>query len=155
MSDRDDIIGILDSVPHRYPFLLVDRVIETVPGERMTAIKNVTFNEPCFTGHFPGQPVMPGVLIVEALAQAGLILGMRTAQEQDEDMLVYFAGIDKARFKRRVVPGDQLQLNVELISAKRRMWHFKGEATVEGQVACSAELRAIPGKADGAANGKG
>lgn len=152
MNERDDIIGILNSVPHRFPFLLVDRVIETEPGKRLTAIKNVTFNEPFFTGHFPGEPVMPGVLIIEALAQAGLILGMRTAQEEDERRLVYFAGIDKARFKRRVIPGDQLELKVDLISAKRRLWHFRGEATVDGKLACSAGLLAIPGWADEDAN---
>lgn len=152
MSDRDDIIGILNSVPHRYPFLLVDRVIETHPGKRLTALKNVTINEPFFQGHFPGEPVMPGVLIIEALAQAGLILGMRTVQEKDEDTLVYFAGIDKARFKRRVVPGDQLTLKVELLSAKKRIWHFNGEATVDGKLACRAGLLAIPGKADEDAN---
>lgn len=155
MSDRDDIIGILNAVPHRFPFLLVDRVIETDPGKRLTAIKNVTVNEPFFPGHFPGQPVMPGVLIVEALAQAGLILGMRTAEAQDEDTLVYFAGIDKARFKRRVVPGDQLMLNVELISARRRGWRFNGEATVDGKLACRAGLMAIPSQADGADHADG
>lgn len=155
MNDRDDIIGILNSVPHRFPFLLVDRVIETDPGKRLTAIKNVTMNEPFFTGHFPGQPVMPGVLIVEALAQAGLLLGMRTAQAQDEGTLVYFAGIDKARFKRRVVPGDQLTLKVELVAAKRRVWRFQGEATVDGKLACSAGLMAIPGQADGDADAEG
>lgn len=155
MSDRDDIIGILRSVPHRFPFLLVDRVIDYAPGEWLTAIKNVTINEPFFPGHFPGQPVMPGVLIVEALAQAGLLLGMRTAGPQEEGTLVYFAGIDKARFKRRVVPGDQLTLKVDLVSAKRRAWRFEGEATVDGKVACSAGLMAIPAPADGEPSAEG
>lgn len=149
---------ILAEIPHRFPFLLVDRVLSCTPGERLTAIKNVTINEPFFPGHFPGEPVMPGVLILEALAQAGLLLGMRTAGPQEEGTLVYFAGIDKARFKRQVTPGDQLRLEVELVSAKRRLWRFRGEARVGDDLACSAELMAIPVKtsapADGGADGE-
>ena len=111
MSEQHDIRAIMRMVPHRFPFLLVDRVLECEPGQSITAIKNVTINEPFFPGHFPGHPVMPGVLILEALAQAGLILGMRTVNSAD-GTIVYFAGIDKARFKRQVVPGDQLLLKI-------------------------------------------
>ena len=139
-----DIRAILAEIPHRFPFLLVDRVLECVPGEHIVALKNVTMNEPFFPGHFPEQPVMPGVLIVEAMAQAGLLLGLRTAGPQEEGTLVYFAGIDKARFKRQVVPGDQLTLRVSRGSAKRRLWRFHGEAYVGDDLACSAELMAIP-----------
>lgn len=150
MSDNtslDDIRAIMREIPHRYPFLLVDRVIECRPGESITAIKNVTFNEPFFPGHFPEFPVMPGVMILEALAQAGLILGLRTV-DADEDTLVYFAGIDKARFKRRVVPGDQLALKLELGNARKRLWRFHAEAWVEEELACKAEMMAFPGKRD-------
>jgi len=145
---QNDIRAIMREVPHRFPFLLVDRVIDCQPGKSITAIKNVTFNEPFFPGHFPGHPVMPGVLILEALAQAGLILGMRTV-DADDGTIVYFAGIDKARFKRQVVPGDQLTLKLELGSAKRRLWRFYAEAWVEDELACRADMMAIPGQRDG------
>src|SRR5699024_1445514 len=139
--NQDDIRSIMQQVPHRYPFLLVDRVIDCPPGKSITAIKNVTINEPFFTGHFPGHPVMAGVLILEALAQAGLILGMRS-EEADDGTVVYFAGIDKARFKRLVVPGDQLTLKLELISTKRRLWKFYAEARVGDELACRADMMA-------------
>ncbi len=145
---KDDIRAIMRQVPHRFPFLLVDRVLSCEPGKSITAIKNVTINEPFFPGHFPEHPVMPGVLILEALAQAGLILGMRTVAAE-EGTLVYFAGIDKARFKRQVVPGDQLILKLELNSAKKRLWRFHAEAWVGDALACRADMMAIPGKADG------
>lgn len=144
----DDIRALMREVPHRYPFLLVDRVIDCQPGKSLTAIKNVTINEPFFPGHFPGQPVMPGVLILEALAQAGLILGMRTV-DSESGAVVYFAGIDKARFKRRVVPGDQLTLKLELRSTKRRLWRFHADAWVEHELACRADMMAIPEQRNG------
>lgn len=147
------IKAILAEIPHRFPFLLVDRVVSCTPGERLTAIKNVSINEPFFPGHFPGEPVMPGVLILEALAQAGLLLGLRTAGVREAGAIVYFAGIDKARFKRQVVPGDQLLLEVELVSAKRRLWRFRGEARVGEELACSAELMAIPARSSASADG--
>lgn len=150
MNEQDDIRSIMQKVPHRYPFLLVDRVIECKPGESITALKNVTINEPFFTGHFPGEPVMPGVLILEALAQAGLLLGMRTV-DADDGTIVYFAGIDKARFKRQVVPGDQLLLKLVIGSTKKRLWRFDAEAWVGDELACRAQMMAIPGKpAEGA-----
>lgn len=142
-----EIKTILAEMPHRFPFLLVDRVLSCTPGERLTAIKNVSINEPFFPGHFPGEPVMPGVLILEALAQAAMLLGIRTVGSQAAGGIVYFAGVDKARFKRQVVPGDQLLLELELTAAKRRLWRFHGEARVGGTLACSADLMAIPARA--------
>ncbi|MES1941705.1 (3R)-hydroxymyristoyl-ACP dehydratase [Salinisphaera sp. T5B8] len=147
MSDQDDIKAIMRQLPHRFPFLLVDRVLSCEPGKSITALKNVTINEPFFPGHFPSEPVMPGVLILEALAQAGLILGMRTV-ESEEGTIVYFAGIDKARFKRRVVPGDQLLLKLVVGSAKKRIWRFDAEAWVGDELACRAQMMAVPGKPD-------
>jgi 3-hydroxyacyl-[acyl-carrier-protein] dehydratase len=136
-----DVVAILAHLPHRYPFLLVDRVISYTPGERLRALKNVTMNEPFFQGHFPGRPVMPGVLILEALAQATGILGVRTMDEPPgEDSMYFFVGIDNARFKRPVVPGDQLILEVELRKVRRSIWMFYGEASVEGRLAASADL---------------
>lgn len=142
-----EIKSILAEMPHRFPFLLVDRVLSCTPGERLTAIKNVTINEPFFPGHFPEEPVMPGVLILEALAQAAMLLGIRTAGPGAAGGIVYFAGVDKARFKRQVVPGDQLVLELELTAAKSRLWRFHGKAKVDGVLACSADLMAIPARA--------
>lgn len=139
-----DIREIMRLMPHRYPFLLVDRVLRCAPGESLTALKNVTINEPFFTGHFPEQPVMPGVLILEALAQASLLLGLASNPDPEEKMLYYFLGIDDARFKRIVVPGDQLQLNVRILKNKRSIWKFAAEAMVGEEQACHAELLAAP-----------
>ncbi len=136
-----DIHEILQHLPHRYPFLLIDRVTECNPGESLTGYKNVTFNEPFFTGHFPSRPVMPGVLILEALAQATGILAFRTVDKiPDENSLYYFVGIDNARFKQPVEPGDQLVLHVDFVKEKRGIWKFNGKASVDGKVVCSAEL---------------
>ena len=127
-------------LPHRYPFLMIDRVLDFTPGESLTAIKNVTINEPIFTGHFPTMPIFPGVLILEALAQATGILGFKTVTERSENELYLFAAIDEARFKKPVVPGDQLVLEVKFLKERRNLWKFYGEAKVDGQVVCSAEL---------------
>jgi 3-hydroxyacyl-[acyl-carrier-protein] dehydratase len=135
-----DIRGIIDLLPHRYPFLLVDRVLACEPGEYLTAIKNVTMNEPFFPGHFPRRPVMPGVMILEALAQATGLLTFATHGGPDPDTLYYFVGVDKARFKRRVEPGDQLLLTVRLLHYKRLLWKYAAEATVDGALAAEAEL---------------
>lgn len=136
-----DIHQILEYLPHRYPILLVDRVLECEPGKSIHAIKNVTINEPFFTGHFPHHPVMPGVLILEALAQAAAILSFKTMGSKPDDKSVYyFAGIDGARFKKPVSPGDQLNLHVEIIASKRGIWKFKAEARVDGLLATEAEL---------------
>lgn len=136
-----DIHEILEYLPHRYPILLVDRVLDIVPGERITALKNVSMNEPFFPGHYPHHPVMPGVLIVEAMAQTAAILSFRTMGDKPDDKSVYyFVGIDGARFKRPVGPGDQLIMDVAITLNKRGMWKFSAQAKVEGQVACEAEL---------------
>ena len=136
-----DIHEILDYLPHRYPFLLIDRVVEVDPGKSIHAYKNVTINEPFFVGHFPHHPVMPGVLIMEALAQAAGILSFKTEDKKPtESDVFYFAGIDEARFKRPVMPGDQLHLHVQLERQMRGVWKFYAEAKVDGQLAASAKL---------------
>ena len=140
-DSRMDIRAILEHLPHRYPFLLVDRVLEIEPGHRILAVKNVSINEPHFTGHFPHVPVMPGVLIIEALAQAAGILSFRTMEKvSDESSVYYFVGIDGARFKRPVSPGDQLKLEVKIERRSRGIWKYRGVATVDSQVVCEAEL---------------
>jgi 3-hydroxyacyl-[acyl-carrier-protein] dehydratase len=136
-----DIRGIMEYLPHRYPFLLVDRVLELEHGKRIVAIKNVTINEPYFVGHFPHLPVMPGVLMIEALAQAAGILSFETlGRRSDASSVFYFVGIDGARFKRPVVPGDQLRLEVEILRFAKSISKFRGVATVDGAVAAEAEL---------------
>ena len=136
-----DINEILQHLPHRYPFLLIDRVLEYVPESHLIGIKNVTFNEPFFTGHFPRAPVMPGVLILEALAQATGILAFKTVGRiPDENSLYYLVGIDNARFKLPVGPGDQLRLEVKCVKRMRGIWKFTGLATVDGNVVCEAEI---------------
>ncbi len=134
-----DIQEITNYLPHRYPFLLVDRVVEVDSGQRLVAIKNVTFNEPFFQGHFPQKPVMPGVLIIEALAQATGLLAMES-EEVSGAAIYYLVGVDKARFKRPVVPGDQLRLEVSVTRQRRGIWSFSGKATVDGAVCASAEI---------------
>ena len=130
---------IMKLLPHRYPFLLVDRVVDYQEGEWLKAIKNISVNEPCFTGHFPEQPILPGVLILEALAQSMGILAFKTLELSGNE-LFYFAGIDEARFKRPVVPGDQMELYVEVIRERRGITAFTGVATVNGEVAWEAKL---------------
>ena len=136
-----DIYEIMEHLPHRYPFLLIDRVLECEPGKSLVALKNVTYNEPFFTGHFPHRPVMPGVLILEAMAQATGVLAFRTMGRTPADnALYYFVGIDNARFKQPVEPGDQMRIEVEVVKSMRGVWKFNGKALVEGKVVCSAEL---------------
>jgi len=136
-----DINEIFQHLPHRYPFLLVDRVTECRPGEFLQAYKNVTYNEPYFTGHFPQKPIMPGVLIMEALAQATGILAFRTVEQKpDGNSIYYLVGIDNARFKQPVGPGDQLILEVEFIKSMRGVWKFNGTARVDDKVVASAVL---------------
>ena len=136
-----DIHEILEYLPHRYPMLLVDRVLEVIPGERIVALKNVSFNEPFFPGHYPHHPVMPGVLVVEALAQAAAILSFKTMGGKSDDKAVYyFVGIDGARFKRPVSPGDQLVLEVSILKSKHSIWKYAAQAKVNDQVAAKAEL---------------
>jgi 3-hydroxyacyl-[acyl-carrier-protein] dehydratase len=136
-----DIQEILRTLPHRYPIILVDRVEEIEAGKRIVAIKNVSINEPVFAGHFPGYPVMPGVLILEALAQAAAILSIVTlGSDRPKDLIYYFVGIDRARFKRPVEPGDQLRLEVDFARELRGIAFFKAKARVDSQVACEADL---------------
>jgi 3-hydroxyacyl-[acyl-carrier-protein] dehydratase len=136
-----DIHEVLEYLPHRYPFLLIDRVLSYEVGKEITALKNVTINEPFFGGHFPHHPVMPGVLIVEAMAQATAILTFKTTNTKPNDKLIYyFVGIDGARFKKPVTAGDQLVINVKLLRAMRGMWKLAGTVMVDGQVVTEAEL---------------
>ena len=130
---------IMERIPHRYPFLLVDRVIELVPQKRIVAIKNVTINEEFFQGHFPGAPVMPGVLIIEALAQAGAVLLLSDIPDR-ASKLVYFTGIDQARFRRPVVPGDQIRLTMEVQKLRSRTCKMRGTAEVDGELVAEAEI---------------
>ena len=139
MSQEITISQILEYLPHRYPFVLLDRVTDIVPGERIVGLKNVTINEPFFMGHFPGAPVMPGVLIIEALAQLGAVMIMREIENRTEK-LVYFTGIDECRFRRPVVPGDQLVLEVDILKLRPRVARIRGVAKVEEDVAAEAIL---------------
>lgn len=135
MKDINDILAVM---PHRYPFLLVDRVLE-MDGTKIRALKNVTVNEPFFQGHFPGTPVMPGVLVVEAIAQAGGVLLFSQVEDRD-NKLIYFTGIDKCRFRKPVVPGDQLVFEVELVAKRSTFAKIRGRALVDGEVVCEAEM---------------
>lgn len=136
-----DVKEIREYLPHRFPFLLVDRVVELSPGESIVAYKNVTVNEPFFTGHFPDHPVMPGVLIVEAMAQAAGILGFKTMDKTPQDgSIYYFVGADNVRFKRPVVPGDRLQLEAKVISERRGIWKFEVQSSVDGELVSSATI---------------
>ncbi|MDP3561681.1 MAG: 3-hydroxyacyl-ACP dehydratase FabZ [Legionellaceae bacterium] len=141
MSESVEITKVLQLLPHRYPFILVDRVLDYKEYDFLTAIKNVTINEPFFMGHFPGNPIMPGVLMLESLAQASAILSnlSRTAKEGHE-FLYFFAGIDNAKFKQVVTPGDQLRLEVKLVGQKRDFWRMHGSVYVGDKLACSADL---------------
>ena len=142
-SGAMSITEIMECLPHRYPLLLVDRVLESVPGKFIRAVKNVSMNEAFFAGHFPGFPVMPGVLIIEALAQSAAILAQLSDQGRtDEKSLIFFAGIDNARFRRQVVPGDQLMLEAEVIRIVRGVGKFHTRALVDGDVAAEGELMA-------------
>jgi beta-hydroxyacyl-[acyl carrier protein] dehydratase FabZ len=143
-STSMDIHEILDHLPHRYPFILIDRVISMELGSEIVALKNVTINEPFFPGHFPYHPVMPGVLIVEAMAQAAAILSFKTmGVKPSDDSVYYFAGIDSARFKRPVSPGDQIVFNVKIDRILKGIWKYAGVASVDGQVVAEAEMMCI------------
>jgi 3-hydroxyacyl-[acyl-carrier-protein] dehydratase len=140
-----NIEEIMRQLPHRYPFLMIDRVLDLVPGERIVALKNVTFNEPYFTGHFPHRPVMPGVMIIEAIAQASGILAFKTVgYVPTEETRFYFVAIDKARFRKPVEPGDQLILTVKLLRAFKGIWKFHGLAEVDGVEVASTEIMVAP-----------
>ena len=137
-----DIQKIMELLPHRYPFLLVDRILEMEPNQRVVGLKNVTINEPFFQGHFPNQPVMPGVLIIEAMGQAGGVLAASALPEEDQGQLIIFMGMDKVRFRKPVVPGDQLIFELKILKQRRKILKMSGVATVDGQVVAEAELMA-------------
>jgi len=141
-----DIRKIMEFLPHRYPFILVDRILEVVPGKRIVGLKNVTINEPYFQGHFPGEPVMPGVLIIEAMAQVGGVLAYDSMAERGTKALIYFMGIDKARFRKRVVPGDQLIMEMVVLKRRASVFKMAGTATVEGVPVAEAEVMAMTGE---------
>lgn len=143
-----DIQRIMGFLPHRYPFLLIDRIIELVPRERAVALKNVTINEPFFQGHFPHAPVMPGVLIVEAMGQAGGVLAFESVSEIRQGALIYFMGIDKARFRKPVIPGDQLIFEVQILKLRSRVIKMAGVAKVDGKLVTEAELMASIGESE-------
>ncbi len=138
-----DIVRIMEMIPHRYPILLVDRLIDFVPGESAVGLKNVTMNEPHFMGHFPGMPVMPGVLIVEAMAQTSALLVVQTLGKEAEGKVVYFMTIDNARFRKPVVPGDSLHIHVEKVRQRKQVWKFKCKATVGDTVCAEATISAM------------
>ena len=146
-----DVTEISKILPHRHPFLLVDRVLEYTPGEKLTGYKNVTLNEPFFQGHFPGHPVMPGVLILEALAQACALLAYKSEKLDASKLVVYLMAIDGAKFRKPVVPGDQLHLEVTPLRKGGAVWKLRGEAKVNGQVVTEAEFLATIQKRDGVA----
>lgn len=148
MSDKDlklpiDVNQIMKMIPHRYPILLVDRILEMTPGESAVGLKNVTMNEPHFMGHFPEMPVMPGVLIIEALAQTAAIVVVNALGEEAQGKVVYFMTIDNARFRKPVVPGDALELHVEKIQSRGNVWKFKGQGIVDGKVHAEATFSAM------------
>ena len=135
-----DIDGILARLPHRYPFLMIDRVLEVVPGKSIVAIKNCSVNEAYFQGHFPGHPVMPGVLIIEALAQAGGVLAYESVAAEERIWILYLVGVEETRFKQTVRPGDQLMLRVELVKRRRNLWRFTAIAEVDGKLVAEAQI---------------
>jgi beta-hydroxyacyl-ACP dehydratase FabZ len=143
-----DILAIMQRLPHRYPFLLIDRIVRFVPGEEIVALKNVTMNEPFFQGHFPAKPVMPGVLIIEALAQAGGILAAEIRGPEKRGEIIYFMGMDAVRFRKPVVPGDQLMLEARVLKMRSRVAKMAGRALVDGQLVAEAELMASFGNSD-------
>ena len=142
MTDKKpiDIDGIIERLPHRFPFLMVDRVLDVVPGKSIVAIKNVSINEAHFQGHFPGHPVLPGVLILEALARAGGVLAYATPTAEQRIWILCLVGIEESRFKQIVRPGDQLTLRVELVKRRRNLWRFMGVAEVDGKTAAEAQI---------------
>ena len=142
MDDTYDILKIMELLPHRYPFLLVDRILELEKEKTIKALKNVTINEPFFQGHFPAEPIMPGVLIIEAMAQAGGVLGHSSIPKKSGEMLMYFMGIDKVKFRKPVLPGDQLILDVEILRQRKMTFKMKGRASVNNKIVAEAELLA-------------
>lgn len=148
MTDKCDIREIMNVLPHRYPFLLIDRVVSILPGEKITALKNVSFNEPFFQGHFPGIPIMPGVLIIEAMCQAGGFLALKSfdaPHAREERYLIYLAGIDNVRFRQPVIPGDQIIFEVEMLKVRSKVVKMRGIASVDSKRVAEADLMASLG----------
>ena len=145
MEIAHDMQDILSFLPHRYPFLLVDRILEVVPGEKIVGLKNVTMNEPFFQGHFPGNPIMPGVLIVEAMAQTGGMLFLASRKQEQNDAVFYFMGMDKVRFRKPVVPGDQLVMTVQLLKLRKAVVKMAATASVDQTLVAEAEFMATIG----------
>ncbi len=143
ITDPVNITEVMELIPHRYPILLVDRILEYTPGQSAIGLKNVTFNEPHFNGHFPGWPVMPGVLIVEAMAQTSACLVVKTLGDDAKGKIVYFMSIEEAKFRKPVTPGDSLHIRVEVVQNRRNVWKFKGEATVNGTICAEAVFSAM------------
>src|SRR5512143_1989545 len=148
METTLDIMAIMQRLPHRYPFLLIDRILKIVPGEEIVALKNVTMNEPFFQGHFPARPVMPGVLIMEALAQAGGVLASEIRGPEKQGEIIYFMGMDNVRFRRPVVPGDQLILEARVVKMRSKVAKMAGRALVDQQLVAEAELMASFGESE-------
>ncbi len=146
MDKALDIQEITKLLPHRYPFIMIDRILELAPGEKVIALKNVTINEPFFQGHFPGNPIMPGVLIIEAMGQAGAVLAAKSLEREPQDSLIYFMGMDKVKFRKPVTPGDQLIFEMKFIKQRRNVFKMSGTAYVDKNVVAQAELMATFGE---------
>ncbi len=146
MKKAYDIQRIMNLLPHRYPFIMIDRILELVPGEKVVALKNVTINEPFFQGHFPGNPIMPGVLIIEAMGQAGALLAAESLPGEQQDSLIYFMSMDKVKFRQPVVPGDQLIFEMKFLKKRAKVFKMSGVALVDGKRVVEAELMASFGE---------
>ena len=146
MKKAYDIQRIMNLLPHRYPFIMIDRILELVPGEKVVALKNVTINEPFFQGHFPGNPIMPGVLIIEAMGQAGAVLAAESLPGEQQDSLIYFMSMDKVKFRQPVVPGDQLIFEMKFLKKRAKVFKMSGVALVDGKRVVEAELMASFGE---------
>ena len=146
MDNTFDIQKIMNLLPHRYPFIMIDRILELVPGEKVVALKNVTINEPFFQGHFPGRPIMPGVLMIEAMGQAGAVLAAETLPEQEQGSLIYFMGMNKVKFRKPVVPGDQIIFEIKFLKQRAKVFKMSGMAFVDEKLVAEAELMASFGE---------
>ena len=145
MNKTIDILEIMKSLPHRYPFIMIDRILEIVPNEKIVALKNVTINEPFFQGHFPGNPIMPGVLIIEAMGQAGAVLAAESMSREEQGSLIYFMGMDRVKFRKPVIPGDQLVLEMKFLKRRGKVFKMAGIAYVDEKIVVEAQLMATFG----------
>ena len=146
MDNTFDIQKIMNLLPHRYPFIMIDRILELVPGEKVVALKNVTINEPFFQGHFPGSPIMPGVLMIEAMGQAGAVLAAESLPEEEQGSLIYFMGMNKVKFRKPVVPGDQIIFEIKFLKQRAKVFKMSGMAFVDEKLVAEAELMASFGE---------